>query len=49
MVIRTQFISRIADPGSRARDNIVADIGSAGIQMVESKKQPIDIMGTKLS
>jgi len=26
----------------------VADIGDAGIQMDESKKKPIDIMGTKI-
>ena len=48
IVIRSRFVSGIADPGHEARGNIVAGVDDAGIQTGESKKQPIDMMGTKL-
>jgi hypothetical protein len=49
IVIRSRFVFGIADPGHDARaDNIVAGVDDAGIQTGESKKQPIDLMGTKL-
>jgi hypothetical protein len=35
-------------PARSSRGNIVAGVDDAGIQTGESKKQPIDMMGTKL-
>jgi len=41
------FRDRRSRPRS-SRGNIVAGVDDAGIQTGESKKQPIDMMGTKL-